>query len=43
MKAFVFIKITKDSSENINSPLITETLESYSKMLLKMNSFTGML
>ena len=42
MKAFVFIKITKNNSEKNNCLLITETLQSYSKMWLKINSFTGM-
>ena len=38
VKAFVFIKITRNKKNNC--PLITETLQSYSKMLLKMSSFT---
>ena len=42
MKAFVFIKITKNNSEKNNCLLITETLQSYSKIWLKINSFTGM-
>ena len=41
-KAFVFIKIKKDNSEKNSCPLIRKTLNSYFKMLLKINSFAGM-
>ena len=41
-KAFVLIKIKKDNREKNSCPLIRETLNSYFKMLLKINSFTGL-